>query len=111
MGQWSVLGQCGVFLKTPHTEQKRILRGRVAFWDSVGVFRKPPHSSIDDPFGQGSVLGQCGDFPKTPTLIQRGSFGAGEHSGTVLGFSENPHTEKKRILYGRGVFWDGVGVF
>ena len=61
--------------------------------------------------GQGSILGQCGGFLKTPTLSKRGYFGAGEHSGKVWGFSENPHTEQKRILLGRGAFWDSVGGF
>ena len=47
------------FSKNPHTHPKRILWGRGAFWDSVGVFQKPPHSSKEDLLGQGTVLGQC----------------------------------------------------
>ena len=56
---WECSGTEWGFSENPHTEQKRILRGRVAFWDSVGVFRKPQHSSKEDLLGQGTVLGQC----------------------------------------------------
>ena len=77
-----------------------------------------PHCSnnvFQRPYCNLRNMGECGGFilkpQHSPTLSQIGSFWAGEHSWTVWGFSENPHTEQKSILRDRGAFWDSVGVF